>query len=248
MNKSLFFQRPLLAVVLCSCLNAQTNLFEQDRGSVPTEKDIDRHNEFMLRKDHLIRTGGSQLVLIGDSITDAWRSDPQREILEDYFGQYRPYNIGIGGDQTQNVLWRIEHGELDRIAPKVVVLMIGTNNLGSLAAGHEPMSPQETAAGITTVIKAIRSKLPDSKILLLGIFPRGNRADDPLRIAVNKTNAIIAQLDDGRSINFLDIGARFLQPDGSLSGNLMPDYLHPNAQGYEVWAAAIESVVQKLEK
>lgn len=215
------------------------------RASLPTEKNIDRHEQFMTRKEHLIKTGGTQLVFIGDSITDAWRGDPQREIFEDYFGQYRPYNIGIGGDETQHVLWRIQHGELDGISPKVVVLMIGTNNLGN---GNRPMSPEETAEGITTLVTAIRQKLPASKILLLAVFPRGNRPDNPFRVLISQINTTIAQLDDGHYVKYMDIGPMFLDPDGTLPGAVMPDYLHPNPRGYEIWGQAIKSTVDGLEK
>jgi lysophospholipase L1-like esterase len=224
--------------------NVKTVVPPSNRGSLATEKNLNRHLEFMARKDRLMKTGGTQLVFVGDSITDGWRADPQREVFEDYFGQYRPYNIGISADETQHVLWRVEHGELDGIAPKLVVLMIGTNNIGN----NNKMSPDETAQGITTLVTSIRHKLPESKILLLGIFPRGNRPDDPLRAQINQTNALISKLDDGRYVKYLDIGARFLEADGSLPGTIMPDYLHPNIRGYEIWAEAIGSTVDGLEK
>lgn len=216
----------------------------RQRGRIAVEKDLARHQAFLARKDRLIRTGGTQLVFVGDSITDAWRADPQREIFEDYFGPYRPYNIGISADETQHVLWRIQHGELDGVSPKLVVLMIGTNNL----ANANRMSPRETADGVAAVVAAIRSKLPTSKVLLLGIFPRGNRADDPLRLAVNATNKLIAPLQDGRAVFYRDIGASFLSPDGTLSGDIMPDYLHPNAKGYQLWADAIKAEVDSLTR
>jgi lysophospholipase L1-like esterase len=248
MNKPAAIFVSLSACALCltaDILNAkgETNASPANRGNLPTEKDLDRHDAFMLRKDHLIKTGGTQLVFIGDSITDGWRDDPQREFLEDYFGQYRPYNIGVGGDETQHVLWRVEHGELDGITPKVVVVMIGTNNIG-----NSKMSPEETAQGVTTLVTAIRHKLPNSKILLLGIFPRENRSDELLRVLVNRTNTMIARLDDGRYVKYLDIGRNFLDADGGLSGTIMPDYLHPNARGYEIWATAIGSTVDALER
>jgi lysophospholipase L1-like esterase len=214
------------------------------RGREPTEKDLGRHQGFLERKDRLIKTGGTQLVFVGDSITDGWRSDPQREIFEDYFGRYRPYNIGIGGDETQHVLWRINHGELDGLSPKVVVLMIGTNNL----ANANKMSPEEAADGVAAVVQAIHGKLPNSKVLLLNIFPRANRSDDPLRLAVNATNTIIARLQDRKTVFYLDIGSRFLSPDGTLSGDIMPDYLHPNAKGYQIWADAIKGEIDRLER
>jgi beta-glucosidase len=214
-----------------------------NRSSLPTEKDLPRHEEFMRRKEHLTETGGTSLVFVGDSITDGWRTDPQREIFEDYFGQYRPYNIGISGDETQHVLWRVEHGELDGITPRLLVIMIGTNNLGNTG-----MSPEETAQGVTTLVNAIRHKLPDSKILLLAIFPRGNRGDDPFRTMIKRTNEMIARLDDGGHVRYLDIGPEFLDSAGNLSGTIMPDYLHPNARGYQIWAAAIKPTVDELEK
>jgi lysophospholipase L1-like esterase len=212
------------------------------RGRAMVEKDLERHVGFLARKEQLIKTGGSELVFVGDSITDGWRGGPQHELFDDYFGGYRPYNIGISGDETQHVLWRIAHGELDGLAPKLVVLMIGTNNL----ANGNRMAPAETADGVTAVVQAIRRKLPKAKILLLGIFPRGNRSDDPLRLAVNATNKIIAGLADRKTIFFLDVGPGFLGADGTLSGEIMPDYLHPNARGYRIWADAMKPEVDRL--
>ncbi|WP_419808809.1 GDSL-type esterase/lipase family protein [Sphingomonas sp.] len=211
------------------------------RGRVPVEKDGDRHLAFLATRDALIRTGGTDLVFVGDSITDWWRNDPQRAIFDRYFGRYRPYNIGIAGDETQHVLWRIEHGELDRIRPKLVVLMIGTNNL----ANANRMSPAETADGVAGVVEAIRRKLPRSKILLLGIFPRAARPEDPLRLAVSDTNARIARLGDERTVFYRDIGAKLLGSDGTLSTEIMPDGLHPNARGYQIWADAISADVRR---
>ena len=135
MNKTITLWASLLACALWLSPNVAASKSETDasqlsRGSLPAEKDLSRHDEFILRKNHLIKTGGTQLVFTGDSITDGWRADPQREIFEDYFGQYRPYNIGISGDETQHALWRVEHGELDGIIPRVVVMMIGINNWG----------------------------------------------------------------------------------------------------------------------
>lgn len=221
---------------------ASTNEVSLHRGRLPVEKDLGRHLDFLARKDRLIRTGGTDLVFVGDSITDWWRNDPQREIFEDYFGRYRPYNIGIAGDQTQHLIWRLDHGELDGLSPKLVILMIGTNNL----ADGAHMGPAETADGVAGVVEAIRRKLPNAKILLLGIFPRGNRADDPQRQAVAATNRILTKLEDRKTVFYLDVGPKFLQPDGTLSGDVMPDYLHPNGKGYQIWADAMRDVVDWL--
>jgi lysophospholipase L1-like esterase len=232
----------LAAVTLPAFTAVQAQDQASQRGRVPVEKDLGRHTAFLERKDRLIKTGGTDLVFVGDSITDGWRSDPQREIFEDYFGRYRPYNIGIGGDETQHVLWRIQHGELDGLSPKLVVLMIGTNNL----ANANRMTPEETADGVAAVVGAIRGKLPAAKILLLGIFPRANRSDDPMRTAVNATNRIIAGLEDRKTVFYRDIAASMLERDGTLSGAVMPDYLHPNAKGYQLWADAVKADVDRL--
>lgn len=217
---------------------------QANRGVVPAEKDRNRHENFMVRKERLMKEGSTQLVFIGDSITDGWRNGDQRDIYEDYFGKYHPYNIGISGDQTQHVLWRIEHGELDGISPKVAVIMIGTNNLGNM---HQ--SPDETIAGIEAVVKAVEQKVPGIKILLLGIFPRANKADDPFRVQIKEVNEAISKLDDGgKHVKYLDIGPKFLDPDGTLPRSIMPDFLHPNVKGYQIWAEAIKPAVEELEK
>jgi lysophospholipase L1-like esterase len=215
-----------------------------NRGSIPAEKDRNRHDNFMARKEHLIKQGGTQLVFIGDSITDGWRNGDQRDIFEDYFGKYHPYNIGISGDQTQHVLWRIENGELDGISPKVAVIMIGTNNLGNMR-----QTPEETIDGINSVVKAVEQKVPNIKILLLGVFPRANKVDDPFRAQIKQVNDAISKLDDGgKHVKYLDIGSKFLDPDGTLPRTIMPDFLHPNVKGYQIWADAIKPSVDELEK
>ncbi|MBL0915155.1 MAG: hypothetical protein IBJ13_06480 [Sphingopyxis sp.] len=213
---------------------------QQARGSLPVEKDLGRHVIFMKRKERLLATGGTDLVFIGDSITDIWRTDPQREIFEDNFGKYRPFNIGIGGDETQHVLWRIQNGELEGLSPKLVVMMIGTNNLTNR------MNPTDTAQGVETLVNEILVRLPNTKILLLGIFPRDNRADGTLRKLVTETNSLIAKRDDGKRVHFLDISQKFLERDGSISGTVMPDYVHLSFNGYERWAEAIKPTVDSL--
>lgn len=235
--------RLIAGLLITGLLSASVAAQAPQRGRAPVEKDVGRHIDFLARKERLIQTGGTDLIFIGDSITDGWRGDPQREIFEDYFGRYRPYNIGIGGDETQHLLWRIQHGELDGLFPKLVVRMIGTNNL----ANSNRMNPAETADGVAAVVDAIRAKLPAAKVLLLAIFPRSNRSDDPMRRSVVATNAFLARLADGKRVVYRDIGAKFLDADGALSGEIMPDYLHPNAKGYQIWADAIKADVDTLE-
>jgi beta-glucosidase len=215
---------------------------QANRGVTPAEKDRPKHESFLASKEVFIKTGGTKLVLIGDSITDALHNGLPRDIFDAYFGQYRPYNIGIGGDQTQHVLWRIDHGELDGISPKVAVIMIGTNNLGR-------QTNEETIDGIKAIVKAVEDKVPNIKILLLGIFPRAEKPEDPLRGRIKEVNAAIAKLDDGgKHVKYLDIGDKFLEPDGTITKTTMPDFLHPTPKGDESWAKAIKPAVDELEK
>jgi lysophospholipase L1-like esterase len=188
----------------------------------------------------IAQEGMAELVFLGDSITAGWAS--KKEIWDKAFGDFKPANFGIGGDRTQHVLWRIQNGELDKIRPKAIVLMIGTNNSGTDPA-------EGIAQGITKIVETIRVKQPQAKILLLAVFPRGEKASpNPGRDKLNQVNAMIAKLDDGKNIHYLDIGAKFLQPDGSISKDIMPDFLHLSPAGYQIWADAIRPKLAELMK
>lgn len=210
---------------------------------VPREGNwLQRHEGFV----QIARQGNIDLLFIGDSITDGWRNRG-REIWEANFAEYRPANFGIGGDRTQHVLWRLDHGELDGIKPKVVVLMIGTNNTGfERDQVTRRNTPQEIFAGVTAIVRRLRTKLPTARILLLAIFPRGEKPDHPQRLQINKVNARLAGLDDNERVNFLDINANFLASDGTLPKSIMPDFLHPHEHGYAIWAAAIREPLARM--
>jgi lysophospholipase L1-like esterase len=182
----------------------------------------------------------AQVVFIGDSITEGWENAGAPVWARNY-KRLDGLVLGFGGDRTENVLWRLLHGEVDGIAPKVAVLMFGTNN-----TGHRQEDPATTAAGIKRNIDELRRRLPDTKILLLAIFPRGEKADDPLRVINQKVNAIIAGFADDQNVFFLDIGKEFLTADGTLSTDIMPDLLHPNEKGYEIWARAMAPQLNRL--
>ena len=214
---------------------------------IPKPRDpnwVKRHEQFIKDKDEALAKGPVQLVFVGDSITDAWRGGEQNKIFMERWGQYNPVNLGISGDKTQEVLWRLENGELDGLdeGTKLVVMMIGTNNLG-----HRPAAtPEDTAKGVECLVKTIRQKLPQSKLLLLAVFPRGTAADDPYRSQIRTVNSTISKLADGRQVRYLDIGKKFLADDGTLPRDVMPDALHPNAKGYQIWADAIDPAVKEM--
>ncbi len=196
---------------------------------------VNAHNNFV----KIAKEGKAELVFLGDSITAGWGG--QKATWEKAFGAYKPANFGIGGDRTQHVLWRIENGELETIKPKAVVIMIGTNNSGSDSA-------EGIAKGVTKIVETVRAKQPQAKILLLAIFPRGEKPDQAQRVKNKDATAIFAKLDDGKNVHFLDIGAKFLQPDGTLTKEVMPDLLHLSAKGYQIWADSISSKLAELTK
>ena len=203
---------------------------------------VARHEGFLAEA----KQGRFDLVFIGDSITDGWRNRGL-EVWNKFYAPRHALNLGIGGDRTQHVLWRIEQGELDGLKPKAVVLMIGTNNTGKEKDGTARNSTAEVIEGVTAVVKQIRAKLPQSRLLLLAIFPRGT-VDAPQRAQIKEINTAIAKLDDGKMIKFLDIGKVFLAEDCSIPRTIMPDLLHPNEQGYQRWADAMEPTLAAMLK
>jgi lysophospholipase L1-like esterase len=202
---------------------------------------LPRHEEKLAEARKLVAAGHSpELVFIGDSITEGWEKEG-REVWQRHNARYHALDLGFGGDRTENVLWRLQHGELDGLAPKVAVLMIGTNN-----TGHRAEDPSTTAAGIKRLLHEIRQRLPDTKVLLLAVFPRGERPGDPLRVINERVNRLIAGEADGRSVYFLNINAALTEPDGTLSKDVMPDLLHPNAKGYAIWQREMQPLLQDL--
>ena len=217
------------------------------------------------------KEGDVDLLFLGDSITEGWAGSG-RKVWEKYYGNRKAMNAGVGGDRTQHVLWRMDNGNIDGIHPKLAVIMIGTNN-----SNGNDNTAEEIADGIKAIVKEVREKLPETKILLLGIFPRGATTDEQLEKIVTKNgqkeidpsdlpgkiagakeysmkqrqknaeaSRLASQMADNKMIFYMDIGDKFLTPDGVLTQEIMPDYLHPNAKGYEIWAEAIEPKVVEL--
>jgi lysophospholipase L1-like esterase len=204
---------------------------------------VARHEGFVREA----QKGGIDILFMGDSIMDEWRNTGLT-VWNKYYAPRRAANFGIDGERTQHVLWRMDHGELDGIKPRVVVLLIGTNNTGrEKETGKIRNTVPEAIEGVQAVVKKLRVKLPDSKILLLAIFPRGT-LDDPQRAQVALINTVIARLDDGKMVKYLDVTPKFLEPDGTVSRNTMPDLLHLSERGYQTWAEAMEPTLDGMLK
>lgn len=271
----------LLLSLLMPVLAAQEKTADNPAAQ-KLNRDIARHKDFLKRIE--LSKGVGDVIFLGDSITHGWEG---QKAWQDHFGSFKPVNLGISGDQTGHVLWRITEGhELDNLKPKAAVIMIGTNNTG----GH---SAQQIAGGIKAIVEELKQQKPGIKVLVLGVFPRGSSGDAErsleqitaamkpineelkkekpdlklLNVAVrnleqqkgsipaaklNKKiadiNAIIAKLDDGKTVFFKDIGKEFLDMNGGLPGEIMPDYLHLSAKGYDIWGKAIKGDIEKLVK
>lgn len=189
-----------------------------------------RHNQVNAR----VARGNVDLIMIGDSITHHWN----KEVWDKYYEPRNAVNMGFGGDRTQHVLWRLDNGHLEGISPKLAMIMIGTNNSGKNSA-------EEIADGIIAICAKVRTKLPETKILLLGIFPRG-LVNEPKRTVNAKASEIASKIADGKMIHYMNINEKFLEKDGTLSREIMSDLLHPTKKGYTVWAEAVEAKVAEL--
>jgi lysophospholipase L1-like esterase len=174
-----------------------------------------------------------QVLFVGDSITQGWEGEG-KEVWARYYAQRNAINLGIGGDRTQHVLWRLDHGNLEGLKPKAAVVMIGTNN-----SNGEDNTPGQIVDGVTAIVKRLRTALPAMKVILLPIFPRGeNYSAQRGKLAM--INQVLRRLADEQDVFWIDFGHRFLNDDGTIPHELMPDYLHLTAKGYAIWAEAIE--------
>ncbi len=198
-----------------------------------------RHDDKLAQKRRMKKI---EMVMIGDSITHSWE-DRGKKVFNQFFKHHKVLNLGFSGDRTENVLWRIRNGAVEGLAPKLITLMIGTNN-----TGHRSEPPEETAAGIKEILRELRARTPQAKILLLAIFPRDENPNGKMRQQNDKINAIIKDYGDDQNIVYLDIAEKFLDKAGNLPKEIMPDGLHPNEDGYRIWAKAMLPNVKQLLK
>jgi len=201
-----------------------------------------RHSWWTLRNDAVnerVKQGNVDLLMIGDSITHGWEGGGKK-VWDKYYEPRNAVNMGFGGDRTQHVLWRLEYGHLEGISPKLAVIMIGTNN-----SNGDDNTAEEIADGIIAICKKLRAECPKMKILILAIFPRGPEPSQQ-REKNDKASLLASKIADGKVIHYQDFNDKFLTKDGFLSKKIMPDYLHPNKEGYKIWAEAIEPKVAEL--
>ncbi|HWB01798.1 MAG TPA: GDSL-type esterase/lipase family protein [Verrucomicrobiales bacterium] len=206
-----------------------------------------RHAAVLTAKDRI----QPDIVLIGDSITHLWGGEPQdpkgnrgAKAWQALFGERKVLNAGFGWDRTQNVLWRIGHGELDGLNPKLIVIHIGTNNLAG-TKNARANTPAEIAEGIQAVTLQAKAKCPAAKIVLMAVFPRGEKPENPDRARIDAINTLLPAVAKTCGATLIDLKSRFLEGDGTISKETMPDFLHPAEKGYGIWAEALKEHLPK---
>ena len=238
-------KRFLAAFLFASLFILSPALLAEDVKDVAALKPEDRKDDWW-QKRHEEKLAGLKkqekvdLLMIGDSITHGWEGGGKKT-WDEFYAKRNAFNIGYSGDRTEHVIWRLQHGEVDGISPKLAVIMIGTNN-----TGHRKDKPENTAAGIKEILHELSERCPETKILLLGVFVRGATPDDELRKINDGINTIIKSYADNKKVFYLDINDKFLDKDSNLPKSVMPDLLHPNEAGYQIWAEAMEPTIKKL--
>jgi beta-glucosidase len=254
--KNILMTMVCLVVMTCGCVSTQKTapcVVKPGANSAVTPADRADKDWWTVRHRSILgrnKQGRVDLIMVGDSITHYWEREG-KQIWDQYYAKRNAVNMGFSGDRTQHVLWRLQNGEIDGINPKLAVLMIGTNN----SKGDDNTSEQ-IADGIKAVVCTLRTKLPQTKILVLAIFPRGSaqqresKTEDasynPQWAKNDKANKLVSKIADNKMIYYLDINKAFLNKKGVLTREVMPDLLHPKEKGYQIWAEAIEPTIVKL--
>ncbi len=241
-----FISQSLRAGILAILLSA-SSAFAENTAIIPAPRDanwVKRHEGLV--EETKAKKENVDLLFLGDSITDGW-DGKGNAVYEKYYVPRNVLNLGIGGDRTQHVLWRLQNGEVDGLKPKVTVLLIGINNTPNEKDGTPRNTAPEIIEGVTAVVKEIQARMPKTKVLLLAVFPYKQKGD-PMRDKVAEINQGISKLGKKKNVTFLDINEKFLEADGTLPTDIMPDLLHPNEKGYQIWADAMEPTLKKLLK
>lgn len=186
---------------------------------------------------------GVELLFLGDSITNRWAVEGA-EVWEEFYSDRTAYNLGNGGDRTEHTLWRLEHGKIERLQPKLLVLMIGTNNLVQKDESV-PNTPREIADGVHAIVRGLKQKMADTQILVLATFPRGKGPRHRFRQQTDQIGPMLEEIADGDRVHFLDISDVFIDEKGRIPEDVMPDSLHLSPKGYRLWAESIEDKVSE---
>ncbi|HEX2734475.1 MAG TPA: GDSL-type esterase/lipase family protein [Polyangiaceae bacterium] len=173
----------------------------------------------------------AEIVFLGDSITEAWGDS---ESFNRTFGARHPLNLGISGDQTQHLLWRIEQGVLAGTHPSWAIVQIGVNNL------NHGFTPEQTAGGVAEIVRRLREQLPETQVVILAILPTTEHASDPMRALVSETNSLLALQQIRGQVAFADLGPSMLDQKGAISPDNIADLLHPTEAGYALLSAGLE--------
>jgi lysophospholipase L1-like esterase len=216
-----------------------------DRPAPRTDQNSMTAHEQLLDK---AKAGGIDVYFEGDSITRRWGATDYPELLanwkQNFFG-WNAGDFGWGADRIQNILWRLDHGELEGVNPKVIVLLAGTNNIGSNIPANADAMVADVSWGMRSIVRSMQAKAPGAILILLGIFPRNdNMAAMPV---IDRVNANLEQIADGKKVRFLNIDSKLAGADGKLFDGMMNnDKLHPAAQGYQVWADALKPLLAEV--
>lgn len=235
-----------LAAAFTGCASASdTSAFSDAKPYHPETQSIPRDGWWMTRSDLIAKNAakGADIAFVGDSITQGWETGGKAAWAKHFAAHWKCVNLGISGDRTENVLWRLNHGGNlghGALKPKAFVVLIGTNN-----AGHRKDSPEAILAGVKEIMDTLHRASPDSKIVLTAIFPRTN--DTKAGEIVLAANPLLKALAGERGAVWFDINDK-LAPGGKVTKEIFPDGLHPNAAGYEIWASALEPVLAEAAK
>ncbi|MFO1060560.1 MAG: GDSL-type esterase/lipase family protein [Dongiaceae bacterium] len=204
--------------------------------TTPSPRQESAWRQRLLAKNHILGARRFDLAFLGDSITERWDPAAWRQLV----GARSAINLGFSGDRTENLLWRLENGELDGQPPRAFVLQIGTNNIGR----HHP--PEAVADGVRAVLELLRARVPQAPVLLVGILPRDESPDTPFRRAISATNRLLSLCADGGMVRFVDLGATLLDGDGRLPAAVAPDHLHFSRRGYALLSRALAPAMAGL--
>lgn len=250
----------LMACCSFSAYGTASHDYEQVRARVersenPAVRPVARSERWVkdhYKRDARLQRGKVDILLVGDSITHGWKRHP--EIFKEFFSDQQVINLGQPADKTENIIWRLLNHEMEAIHPQVAIILAGTNN-----SNNDEYSIAEIAGGVEAIMQVLQAKLPDTKILLLGIFPRGSREQrieiksglteaviNPQWEKIEQVNQIIETFADGEDVVYLNINHAFLNVDGALPIAVMPDLLHPNGKGYAIWGNAMTPTLEKM--